>query len=142
MKCRYDWHQTATHVTVAVYAKNYDHRSVKLQVNPVRLNFTTYFPQEAGSFDMDVELKGLIEVGECSCTMTGTKIEIKMKKAEPGSWSRLDIPRPVTKTVEKEPEKKVEDSVDALDLDDLDFSVSKPTLSAEASAGRTDAQII
>jgi len=74
--------------------------------------------------------------------MTGTKIEIKMKKAEPGSWSRLDIPRPVTKTVEKEPEKKVEDSVDALDLDDLDFSVSKPTLSAEASAGRTDAQII
>lgn len=142
VKCRYDWHQTATHVTVAVYAKNYDHRSVKLQVSPVRLNFTTYFPQEAGSFDMDVELKGLIEVGECSCTMTGTKIEIKMKKAEPGSWSRLDIPRPVTKTVEKEPEKKVEDSVDALDLDDLDFSVSKPTLSAEASAGRTDAQII
>ena len=48
----------------------------------------------------------------------------------------------VTKTVEKEPEKKVEDSVDTLDLDDLDFSVSKPTLSAEASAGRTDAQII
>ena len=59
MKCRYDWHQTATHVTVAVYAKNYDHRSVKLQVSPVRLNFTTYFPQEAGSFDMDVELKGV-----------------------------------------------------------------------------------
>ena len=59
ISCRYDWHQTATHVTVAVYAKNYDHRSVKLQVSPVRLNFTTYFPQEAGSFDMDVELKGV-----------------------------------------------------------------------------------
>merc|ERR1711974_35932 len=76
-----------------------------------------------------------IEVGECSCTMTGTKVEMKMKKAEPGSWSRLDIPRPVTKTVEKEPEKKVEDSVDPLDLDDLDFSISKPTLSAVHQLG-------
>lgn len=142
VKCRYDWHQTATHVTIAVYAKNYDHKSVKLEVSPVRLKFNVYFPQEAGSFGLDLELKGLIDTNECGCMLTGTKIEIKMRKAEPGSWSKLDIPRPVTKAVQKEVEKKEEPKVDALDLDDLDFSVAKPTLSAEASGGRTDAQII
>jgi len=142
VKCRYDWHQTASHVTLAVYAKSYDHKSVTLEVSPVRLKFHVYFPQEAGSFDLDLELKGLIETGESSCMLTGTKIEVKMRKAEPGHWSKLDIPRPVTKVVEKQVEKKVEEKVDALDLDDLDFEVSKPQLSAEASGGRTNAQII
>jgi len=142
VKCRFDWHQTATHVTVAVYAKKYDHKTVKLDVSPVRLKFHVYFPQEAGSFDLDLELKGVIEVGECSCTLTGTKIEIKMKKAEPGSWARLEIPRPVSKPTAKPAENKVEEKIDALDLDDLDFSVAKPTLSSEASGGRTDAEII
>ena len=37
----------------------------------------------------------LIETGESSCMLTGTKIEVKMRKAEPGHWSKLDIPRPV-----------------------------------------------
>ena len=48
----------------------------------------------------------------------------------------------VNKPVAKPDENKVEDKIDALDLDDLDFSVAKPTLSADASGGRTDAQII
>ena len=29
---RYDWHQTATHVTVAVYAKKYDPETSYLEV--------------------------------------------------------------------------------------------------------------
>ena len=28
--------------------------------------------------------------------MAGTKVEIKMKKAEPGSWSKLFLPREVS----------------------------------------------
>jgi len=146
VKCRYDWHQTATHVTIAIYAKKYDHKSVTLDLNPIRFKFHVYFPEEAGSFDLDLELKGVISVDDSSCTLTGTKIEIKLKKAEPGSWARLDVVRPVTSV--KRPEEEVkpvveeEDCVDALDLDDLDFCVRKPVLSSDASAGRTDAQII
>ena len=36
MKCRYDWHQTATHITVAVYAKKYDFNVSYVEVSPVR----------------------------------------------------------------------------------------------------------
>jgi len=146
VKCRYDWHQTATHITVAIYAKKYDHKSVTLDLNPIRFKFHVYFPQEAGSFDLDLELKGVVEVEGSSCTLTGTKIEMKMKKAEPGSWARLDVPRPVAAAAAKTPEVKKEEEeeskVDALDLDNLDFCVQKPVLSADASGGRTDAQIL
>ena len=36
MKCRYDWHQTASHVTVAVYAKKYCDTESYVELNPVR----------------------------------------------------------------------------------------------------------
>lgn len=52
--------------------------------------------------------------------MFGTKVEIKLKKAEPGSWSRLDVPRKVEES--KEEKKEVETlipEVDAVDLSDL-----------------------
>ncbi len=29
VECRYDWHQTATHVTVAIYAKELSHLLLK-----------------------------------------------------------------------------------------------------------------
>ena len=31
----------------------------------------------------------------CTANMMGTKLEVKMKKGEAGSWAKLDIPRPV-----------------------------------------------
>ena len=79
-------------------------------------------------------------MAECKVSFLGTKVEneIKMKKAEPGSWAKLDIPKPL---VEKKPavqEPKVvdvTDDIDDLDLDDLDVAPAKPkmTLSKEAS---------
>ena len=35
----------------------------------------------------------VISVEECSCQMTATKIEIRMRKAEAGSWAKLEVPR-------------------------------------------------
>lgn len=53
--------------------------------------------------------------------MFGTKVEVKLKKAEPGTWVQLEIPR---KTSEKKKNNsdKVDDitpQVDAVDLSDL-----------------------
>ena len=76
--------------------------------------------------------------------MLGTKVEIKMKKAEAGSWSKLFIPRQKVeqpKIIDKV-EDKIEDQVDALDLDDLEYNAQNVTLSKEASGGRTQAEII
>ena len=94
-----------------------------------------YFPADKGGFDLDLELKGVVEVGSCTASMMGTKLEIKMKKAETGSWAKLDIPKKVVKAVEKEsvPDmSKAEPIVDALELDDLDLTPMRMGLSKEA----------
>ena len=135
IKCRYDWHQTATHVTVAIYAKKYHPVKSYVEISPVRLVAHLYFPAENGDFDLDLELRGVVEVANCSCSMLGTKLEIKMKKAEVGSWAKLDIPKKVIKTEEKVivPDmSKAEPSVDALELDDLDLTPTRMGLSKEA----------
>lgn len=48
--------------------------------------------------------------------MLGTKVEIKLKKGEPGSWSKLDFPRTEPKKVEEKSTVQVntmeDDSVD------------------------------
>jgi len=133
VQCRYDWHQTASTVTVAIYAKKYDPNTSFVEINPIRLKAHIYFPQEKGGFDLDLELKGIVEVEASSASMLGTKMEIKMKKAESGSWAKLDIPRALPKE-EKQEEAitQAEDQVDALDLDDIDMTTTRYTLSEDA----------
>ena len=36
-----------------------------------------------------------MDTESCTANMMGTKLEVKMKKGEAGSWAKLDIPRPV-----------------------------------------------
>jgi len=135
ISCRYDWHQTASHVTVAIYAKKYDPVKSFVEVSPVRLVIHLHFPLENTNFDLDLVLKGVVELDSCTANMLGTKLEIKMKKAETGSWSKLDIPKKVA-IVEKEEiikdMSKAEPSVDALELDDLDLAPTRLTLSKDA----------
>merc|ERR1712037_207946 len=121
VECRYDWHQTATHVTTAVYAKKYDPSRSIIELSPVRLYIHLVFPAENdNTFTLD--------------------LEVKMKKAESISWAKLDIPRVVKKDEKKAEEEanallemaKKEPVVDALDLDDLDITPQKFELSKEA----------
>lgn len=59
IECRYDWHQTATHVVVAIYCKNYHPDRTSVEVSPIRLKVHIYFPDQAGAFDLDLELAGV-----------------------------------------------------------------------------------
>jgi len=135
VECRYDYHQTATHVTVAIYAKKYDPAVSYVEVNPIRLKVHVYFPAEKGAFDLDAELRGIIDVNSTSCSMMGTKMEIKMKKDEIGGWATLEVPK-IAKPKQEESENvtaaKTEARVDALDLDDLDLTPQKLQLSDAA----------
>jgi len=143
VECRYDWHQTATHVTTAVYAKKYDPQRSIVELSPVRLYIHLVFPAENdNTFTLDLELKGVVEVETSKVSMMGTKLEVKMKKAESSSWAKLNIPREMVKKEEKKEEEeaktlldmaKKEPVVDALDLDDLDITPQKFTLSKEAT---------
>ena len=87
----------------------------------------------------------MISIEESKASFLGTKVEIKMRKAEAGSWSKLDIPQEIVEKKESTPEPQVEDiddDLDDFDLDDLDISAKKIGLSKEASGGRTDKEII
>jgi len=59
VKCRYDWHQTASTVTVAIYCKRYDPFSSTVEVGPIRLRVAIHLPEEGGVFKIDAELKGV-----------------------------------------------------------------------------------
>ncbi|TRY77045.1 hypothetical protein TCAL_03854 [Tigriopus californicus] len=145
--CRFDWHQTATKVTVAIYAKKYDPRISFVEVGPIHLRAHVFFPAEDAAFDLDVELHGIVDVEQSCYSMMGTKIEIHLVKAEPGSWTNLDIPKrsdPLAlANISDEPtlESNME-QVDALDLDDLDLTPNALKLSTEASNGRIRNDIV
>lgn len=65
----------------------------------------------------------VVNVTESIASMMGTKLEVKMKKAEPGAWKNLDIPR--TSNVVSQSSSGASDTtslesrVDAVDLSDL-----------------------
>ncbi|KAK3877094.1 hypothetical protein Pcinc_018166 [Petrolisthes cinctipes] len=119
--CRYDWHQTATHVCVAVYAKLCDPATTYVEANPIRLNMNIVFG-DAAVFTLDVELRGLIDISKSNVTLAASKVEIKLKKAEPASWRTLNIERQKEKEKEEDEEeenKLLEERVDAVDLSDI-----------------------
>ncbi|XP_077295224.1 cysteine and histidine rich domain containing protein [Arctopsyche grandis] len=125
VKCRWDWHQTGNFVVVAVYAKEYNPKTSLIKINPIRLFVELEFPNENGAkFNMDLELQGIINIEESSAEMFGTKVEIKLRKAELGSWRDLNFPRIILKEVEVEA--VVNDTNghtsedDCVDLDDVE----------------------
>lgn len=120
--CRYDWHQTASHVCVAIYAKLCDPASTYVEVNPIRLQANIVFG-DANVFTLDVELRGVIDVQQSSVNLAATKVEIKLRKAEPASWKNLIVEKALpseNKTDDEKAESEdLEQRVDAVDLSDL-----------------------
>jgi len=124
-----------------VFLFRYDPQRSVIELSPVRLYIHLIFPAENdNTFTLDLELKGVVDVEASKASMLGTKLEVKMKKAESISWAKLDIPRVVKKDEKKAEEEanallemaKKEPVVDALDLDDLDITPQKFELSKEA----------
>ncbi|EDW58594.1 cysteine and histidine-rich domain-containing protein morgana [Drosophila virilis] len=127
VQCRYDWHQTATNVVVTVYAKKFHYAQSVVEVNPIRLHVMLVFPeQENAKFELDLELRGIINVQTASVQMFGTKVEITLPKLEPGSWPKLNFPRDVLPAVKKDAaqinpnaEKNDDSDEEFFDLDDI-----------------------
>nr|ADD37910.1 Cysteine and histidine-rich domain-containing protein 1 [Lepeophtheirus salmonis] len=144
IECRYDWHQTSNTVSLAIYAKKYDPNLSYVEFNPIRLVAHIFFPEQGGAFDMDIELNGVIDTEKTQVSMNGSKVEICMKKAELFTWSKLSVPKTKTTKMSEilSPKNETEYTVDSLDLDDLDLTVSKPVLSFEASGGKSGAKIL
>lgn len=63
----------------------------------------------------------IVDVKQSSVNMLPTKVEIKLKKAEPGSWPQLDIPRKEESEINESKENvtNLNAQVEAVDLSDL-----------------------
>lgn len=68
----------------------------------------------------------VVNVEESTVNMLPTKVEIKLKKLEPGSWAKLETAHPSVRTeknVAPQPEIEKEEGItaqiDAVDLSDL-----------------------
>uniref|UniRef100_A0A1E1W2V2 CS domain-containing protein n=1 Tax=Pectinophora gossypiella TaxID=13191 RepID=A0A1E1W2V2_PECGO len=133
VKCRWDWHQTPEHVIVSVYAKKYDPTMSFVKLNPIRLNTRLVFREEGDSvFELDLELRGVISIESSSASMLSTKVEIKLKKAEPGAWPKLDFPRTEPKQVVEQPQPLPQAQVEE------DDSVDLSTVEAIRSMGKVN----
>lgn len=138
VNCRWDWHQTPSTVVVAIYAKQYNYKQSFVKVSPVRLIVKLIFPKEdRAEFNIDLELRGVIDATKATASMFGTKLEISMPKAEGSHWTNLDFPRNTpTDEIEEEsmkngavaaklgpktPEPEIEEDEESdVDLDDLE----------------------
>lgn len=126
VKCRLDWFQTGSCVVVSIFAKKYDPARSKVLLSPVRLKINLFFPEEEGTYEQDIILRGIANVEKSSLSMLGSKVEISLYKAEVGSWSNLDIP---SKSPSKDKSDKttqddsatneVQHALDTVDLSDL-----------------------
>ncbi len=64
----------------------------------------------------------LIDVQQSSVNLAATKVEIKLRKAEPASWKNLIVEKALpseNKTDDEKAESDLEQRVDAVDLSDL-----------------------
>lgn len=121
VNCRMDWHQTGTFIVVSIYAKKYQPDQSTIKLNPIRLTVDLYFIEENSRYNLDLELRGVVDITQSSANMLPTKVEIKLKKAESGSWAKLNVPR--TNEIETDENDKNDESisaqVEAVDLSDL-----------------------
>ncbi|XP_078037174.1 cysteine and histidine rich domain containing protein [Augochlora pura] len=120
-ECRLDWHQTGTFVVVSVFAKKYLPESSTVKLNPIRLSVDISFAEDNSRYSRDLELRGVVDVAQSSVSMLPTKIEIKLRKSECGSWPKLYFPR-VDKTEIEETvnnDETINAQVEAVDLSDL-----------------------
>ncbi|XP_067215137.1 cysteine and histidine-rich domain-containing protein morgana [Linepithema humile] len=121
VQCRMDWHQTGTYVVVSVYAKKYLPSQSFVKLNPIHLTVDLFFVEENSRYNLDIELRGIVDVEQSSVSMLPTKVEIKLKKANLGSWSKLDIPRETNSETSESREDAaiLNTQIDAVDLSDL-----------------------
>ncbi|XP_063286912.1 cysteine and histidine-rich domain-containing protein 1 [Pelobates fuscus] len=106
--CRHDWHQTGGGVTISIYAKNSVPELSFVEANSTLVNIQIVFEGEK-EFLQNVKLWGVIDVQKSYVTLTATKVEIFLKKAEPMTWARLELPPtvispPKQDTASEEPE--------------------------------------
>lgn len=86
--CRYDFHQTGPDVYLTLYAKNTQPLDSYFEANPTNVNIHLEFNFGNSICDLNIPLWGEIDLSNSVVTLFGTKVELRLKKAQPFSWPR------------------------------------------------------
>lgn len=90
--CRFDWHQTATHVTITIFSKEASPPHTVISANKVFCQVEICFDKTRKVFKQDFLLKGIIDPERSSVKMMASKVEVALRKMETGIWSSLILP--------------------------------------------------
>jgi len=88
-KIRHEWFQNEKFVTVTIFAKNVVPAKASIKIDEQNLNVSIKLTEE-NSYELDIDLFGKVSVPDSSYEIMSTKVEIKLKKAEPIKWSALE----------------------------------------------------
>uniref|UniRef100_A0A668U706 Cysteine and histidine-rich domain-containing protein 1 n=1 Tax=Oreochromis aureus TaxID=47969 RepID=A0A668U706_OREAU len=93
MPCRFDWHQTSSQVIISIYAKNSLPELSYVEANSTTVNIRVVFEGDK-EFEKKIILWGVSDhlVKNSAVNLMASKMEVSLKKAEPITWARLDLP--------------------------------------------------
>uniref|UniRef100_A0A3Q0RPN9 Cysteine and histidine-rich domain-containing protein 1 n=1 Tax=Amphilophus citrinellus TaxID=61819 RepID=A0A3Q0RPN9_AMPCI len=93
MPCRFDWHQTGSHVIISIYAKCSLPELSYVEANSTMVNIHVVFEGDK-EFEQKISLWGVSDhlVKSSVVNLMAAKMEVSLKKAEPITWARLDLP--------------------------------------------------
>lgn len=87
--CRFDWHQTDSHVYITVYSKLPFPQDSVVKMNEIKVSLYITFGDEKNQFEKVLVLYGIVNPSCSQVMFAPTKVELCLKKAEPIHW--LDI---------------------------------------------------
>ena len=87
VNCRHDWHQTSNYVTLSIYSKNADAVTSKFFMNRVSLECSVVF-DGGKKFEVAFELDGVVRVEDSKVSISGTKVEVQLRKNRIQTWKK------------------------------------------------------
>lgn len=87
---RRDWYQTDTHVVINVLVKKASVDDVNINYGDQLLAFSVKLPGTDLDYELNLSLANKIVPEQCVFKVLGSKVEIKLKKAEGGRWATLE----------------------------------------------------
>ncbi len=97
VSCRYDWHQTGSFVVISVFSKLPVPDKCLIEANKVACKIDIVFDGGDKRFQEYILLEGVVDPDKSSVKMLGTKVEISLRKLEPGSWRKIQYEAPTDK---------------------------------------------
>ena len=88
-KTRYDWYQTESQVILTILVKKVKEKDLDLNLQENTLSLTLKLPS-GGDYSLELDLLHPIIPDKSITKVLGSKVEIKLKKADGIRWSKLE----------------------------------------------------